>query len=585
MALKFSAINLDLKTHRINAKSIFSSGIFGLLLYFSYFSSMKKFGFYEDDYNFIAEGFNQSLNEALTSTMNFFRGWVQGRPLSVALNHLAGYFSKSSSLIQLFIFAFCIQFANLLLLKEVLSKKGFTLGAIFGVLVLLFIPTDSTRILVHHSFLIHLSEFFILSAVLLLEKNKLFWGYFFSILALLTYETFFLIFILFPFVSLTGSTDRRKRWAQHLLICFALIGASLLIRYSIGETRVSVLSQSPISSLVTKVLTSPFIGFTTVVQHTLETPVKMLQLYISQNRLDFVILCFGLISIGIIGLIKSDKTSFFNLKLMPSKFTINQFVKNLFLVIGMIFIAYVHSPLSEGRFPPAQTSGRLSSTHSAAILGFSVLFCLFVELVYRNILAANQKKLAVLLGVLVSIFFSGLYLKAIDIQKDYAQSWKIQKSFWNNVATAMHGKEVKDGQRILVFDKGLIEVPSIQSFSWTIPLQLEKIFNFPKSLTVPPRVYILPKGFNNNLRISENRLFFNYSWLWFDKPENGTKEVPLDPCNVVLMEANEIGLVQISNDLFFPDKCDSILNVFDENNSLKWQNLNLTSLGKIMFMN
>src|SRR5258708_35520843 len=148
----------------------------------------------------------------------------------------------------LYFLGFLVQSLNAFLLYHLLKKWLDRWSAILGGCLLILLPADTTHIFLEHSAQLHTSLTYLLVG-LLIKRTRL-WplSYPVAALSLLSYETAFLPFIVFPLFLV----DRKKRifqWLTHLIICARVLLTVFSIRLSLSDSRAGSVVSHPADTL------------------------------------------------------------------------------------------------------------------------------------------------------------------------------------------------------------------------------------------------------------------------------------------------------------------------------------------------
>src|ERR1700739_4866811 len=189
------------RTRRSNISR--ETGIAGLILacvvLFSLYVRVADYGFYEDDYWGIVPYFKTPVDEMWNMTISHLRTWPTGRPLNHILPKWFSWLGYHLAGVQgIYFLGFLIHSTNAflvyLLLRRWLGHWAAVLAGCFFVLL----PADTTRIFLLHSAHVHTSLTFLLVALLINRTRYWLLSYPIAGLSLLSYETAFLPFIVFP---------------------------------------------------------------------------------------------------------------------------------------------------------------------------------------------------------------------------------------------------------------------------------------------------------------------------------------------------------------------------------------------------
>jgi hypothetical protein len=151
-------------------------------------------------------------------------------------------------------------------------------------------------------------------------------------------------------------------------------------------------------------------------------------------------------------------------------------------------------------------SGRDTRVHLAAVLGASIVWGAFCWFLLAFAEQRRRRWLAALPIALLSGFLVGF---GFLVQKDYARSWSLQRSFWADVLRL--SPDLGDGTVILVEPTGIVETRHIDANTWNLPRILDQLLAFPATWESVPRVFRLRPGWEAGILDEEGRLVLNAS--------------------------------------------------------------------------
>ena len=189
------------------------------------------------------------------------------------------------------------------------------------------------------------------------------------------------------------------------------------------------------------------------------------------------------------------------------------------LLVGviMLFLAYI---LSFTHFPPTTLFGRGTSVHLAATFGGALVWG---ALCYAVFLSLYTKRLKLLGAMSIAFYFALLVGYGFVIQHDFKQSWQNQRWFWSSVIEQC--PDLSDGTMIFAAKEGIPETKYINTNSWTDPIILEQIFQFPSSWGKVPRLWVVDKNWTTTIVTKDDVFRWKVptaTWwsYWTDLPKN-----------------------------------------------------------------
>ena len=456
-----------------------------------------SFGFYEDDYTLVVRAMSADWPEVrgfLIGQFSQFAG--QGRPLQHGLVFLFGYLTGSlGGLLPAYWLAYLIVATNCVLFYILLLKLGDDLFALVGGLAYALFSADTTQTFLYHAFGLQPAlTFLILASVAYLSKRRVL-AYALSLGSLLSYETTYLVFLGIPLLEREWNRSWSKRLALHVAIGLAILGVVTAIRATIGEERVLGLRASDL-------LEVSFL-------HMLQGPPVALGSYLLRPiqavlDLDFEVGLISLVSLLAFWATLTWVSSSYRLE--PGERT--RLVR--LLMAGLVLVALAY-PLTF-TIRAYAISGRDTRVHLAAIVGAAIVFASTWRLALALLAAGRLRRVvpAGLSAVLALLVGFGLV-----VQKDYARAWDLQRRFWSSLVPFV--PDMGEGTVILVDPAGLIETRHIDTNTWSLPLVLKYIYEFPSGWDPMPRVHrLLPdwqvRSLHNQLEIKA----VDYTWAYVE---------------------------------------------------------------------
>ncbi|MBF0408403.1 MAG: hypothetical protein HQM10_13715 [Candidatus Riflebacteria bacterium] len=500
----------------------------GFLAHFFYFCD---FGFYEDDYAFISTSLNYPASQLLRKLNACFFYWPQGRPLGFFLPTFFTVIGSSMGDLKFVYFTgFLIIFANSLMFYLILCriKPKSTLFAVTGMLAFLLFPADTTKPFLLHLFQLQPSLSFLLLGYLLYLSGWTRFSYFCVTLTLLTYESFFMLFLAAPVIRCFADSEKKDPLFQaktvsksrfdemfckyfrvslndflfHSLIMAAIILCVVVIREFTGDSRLEG-SGNPFQ-MVNKIFFGSIIGplsslfsFFLAIYHVAFSFQK-----------DTLLICFILFCVFLpifirIQLPDKCEKSLENRSgsLLPA---------SVLLLVSSYLFSFTH-------FPPSELSGRGTSVHLAATFSVSFFIALLVEMV------KNNRKNTRLFSVFLAAFFSMLGGYHFIIQKDYIRSWQNQKKFWSEILETC--SDISDGTVIFVIKDRLPQTKYILTNSWADPIVLCQLLKFPRNWKKTPKLNLVEKDWADTVVFDKGEFFWKVpetTWLahWDTIPDS-----------------------------------------------------------------
>jgi hypothetical protein len=466
---------------------------------------LGQFGFYEDDYTLVTRGMASNWAEAWAFSRDLVLGFGgQGRPFHQALLYLLSYLAgRLGGIPGAYWMGYIIVAGNSMLAYTVLRRLGHGRFALVGALGYALFPADTTPVFITASFGFQqsLTWFWLAMHAYLSDRRVL--AYLLILGSLLSYETVFPVFLAAPLLK--GDWDRRliRRAVAHAGILAALFGVVLALRAFVGETRVAGLS-------FPEIVTTPLL-------HMLEGPVvsvgtflyRPIQAVLAADREIAVVLIVATVLFGIllyrIRPVSSVSPASLWTGLRRPRFRAwspeTRGMARLALTgLLMLILAY---PLTF-TIRAYAISGRDTRVHFAAVLGASILWGAFAWLLVAVGEAVRKRWVA---AGLLAVVLGGLAGFGFVIQRDYARSWELQRSFWTQVVALC--PDLDEGTVILVAPEAFTDTRQIAANHWNLPRVLDQIYSFPLDWDDPPRLYRLLPGWEEHIVAGDGRLLLD----------------------------------------------------------------------------
>jgi len=370
------------------------------------------------------------LPEVLHRVIDCIIQWPQGRPLNHFLPPSFGYLGNAiGGLSSLYVLASFGLGLNGWLLYRISRHWLSVPSSIIVSLTYLLFPSDMTRQLLHAAAHVQGAMTFTLLAWLIWFKpSRIRWlSYPIAALCLLSYELTFLPFLVAPLFSCgLCKKDEKKMWFEHIIACGTIIGILGLIRIQLKDERTMSVLVSP-SEMIKRALFSTVLGPNADI-NVLIFAFKTSLSYISPYTLPCAL--FVIAGVYLISRLSGIKTN-------KSSSPLNRILVASTLAWGASYI------LSLVNYPPTQIVGRMTSTHVAAALPFSILVGASFQFLTSKGTTLKIITLTTYCIALIPLFSYSLY-----IQQGFVNSAITQKNFWEQILKL--APDVEKGISIIV---------------------------------------------------------------------------------------------------------------------------------------
>ncbi|MBL8005889.1 MAG: hypothetical protein JNJ56_00030 [Ignavibacteria bacterium] len=508
----------------------------------------KNFGLYEDDYGNFPLHFGSNIDQIIQFTVFKLKQWHQGHPMAFMPGLLTFIVDQFGGLHELYILSFLIIFVNSFLMYRFLKIlfPESEIFAITGALAFCLFPSDTSKMLLTHSYILQLSLMYLITASILYMKGWIKLSYIVITLSLFTYETAFFVFLGVPLLKYTWDKKTIKKMLLHILILSLIVIAVLFIRKMLGEFRIKQ-AASDTENIIYKIPLSLLIGPSFNIFLFFRAPVIAVKDWISlynpywSENIIILFIFSAAVFILYFSRLKSRFVTAMNSESdadlpgtesvqVNTTYVFFNKIKKIFLAgIILLCLGYI---ASFTHYPPTAIKGRLTSVHLAATFGASIIFASICASVFYIAGYYNRAKAAI---VVLSLYLSLLIAYQLRVQRDFADSWKLQKKIWSEVVRLC--PDVNEGTNIFILNgennRWIGGTKYILSFAWSDMVMLSNMFEFPKTWKYPPKAQIVHNVFRQKAVIMDGQI----------KYPDPRKEVggfeTLKDSNVIILQLNE----------------------------------------------
>lgn len=509
------------------------------------FFYFKDFGFYEDDYYHITVNLSSTLSDMLTMIWVRVTNWFYGHPLIFIQDVLTYTGMKLGGLQTLYLISYFILTLNSFLIYLILKKvyPESDVFAVSGAMMYCLFPVNSTKILLAFSFSLQIALTFLIISSLLYLSGRRISSYFTILGALFLYDSAFMVFLGVPLLKLKWDKEFRKEFVKHVLILFVMLGIIFAIRFFMAEEKVLYILKDPLRFLG-EAGKNIFDGLYMTAFSFLRTPFSALK-NISLNMLPLAVLSLIIFAFLFYKKRNINGESAEEISGQASQTKSYSIVSRL-IIVSLILTALSYSlPLL---FYTADVSfGKMTGVHTASAFGGSILFaslCLYVVELFEK---RNLKRIAT--GV-ISVYLTLIVCYNILIQKDFVKSWKDQEKFWTSVIELC--PDLTDNTLIFVLQNQNNKLPQqkfILSNSWTDPITLRQIYNFPDYWKKPPRVFVFNDDWEKKVFVRDDKLQWNVPRVTWDPHDE-----PLPDSNLIILRLKDNMLSREDSAITIKDK-------------------------------
>jgi hypothetical protein len=505
---------------------VFTVLILNLLLWLVRYWYSGQFGLYEDDITNIPGAIVMGGRELLEYNLVFLGNlYGNGHPLHFVFIRVLSWIGwRLGGLQAIYLFGFVTVASSVtlfyLLIRRIWNQELAILTGVFFVLY----SADTTQAFLTHAIGLYSAMVLLLLGFHLYLSEKKTLAYISATLALLTYETAFLVFIAAPLLLVC--MDRRltiRMVVKHALIVGSILLAFVLIRLGIGDGRIQDLQGAAI--------------FLTPIRHMIIGPIVSLGSYfirayqvLSDLQTGELVPLIMLIPVMML-LLKSlrfdpkptdarngsdartldEKVSS---RLLPMADSLRKWWVDLepedrkllaliFAAVLMIVVAYPLTYTTRSY----TLSGRGTRVHFAAAPGVAIFYGTGIYLLLSRFLVDRRRWVGI---AFLSLIFSLQVIFGVRIQRDYVVAWERETIFWGELLPLI---DDADSEEVVLVDPQVFEdVGQIGANTWNLPSVLWQLIEFPEPWYRAPTVYRLLGGWQRGL-VSGNGEFKldNYS--------------------------------------------------------------------------
>jgi hypothetical protein len=455
-----------------------------LVVFIAHFLFLPDFGLYEDDLIYVLPTLPWRFSDWIHYLITTVPNSPQGRPIYYALQPtLTFLLFKLGGLELCHLFSGVVIAFNGVLAFFLFRRLLIPQAALVGAMVCVLFPIDTSRQILMHQGALLLPMTVLLGSLHLYARDRRVTATILASLLLLTYESFYLPFLVAPLLSKERGVKLIKRCLIHGVVFFAVAGGVLLTRSFFGEERARGVLQSggnTATKMIQACLEGPAIGAKLLLTRPIDawrhaSPFEtLLALFIFFSTL------FTLWKLSGEGQQSGPK-----IETGP--------LRDLGPVCLAGVIAWSISYLLSFRpdyFPPIMSIGRLSAVHSCGALGAAITVgCCFqalTELPWRLFTMATL--------LVTSFMIAGMAAFGIQIQRsEYVNYWDQQKRFLIDLVNEV--RDVRDGDVIVLeFSADPKVIPATKGFGSYDqvvygPLVLPYLLQFPERWKSKPRIY------------------------------------------------------------------------------------------------
>jgi hypothetical protein len=447
-----------------------------IICWITHFWDISHFGLYEDDYNFVGQPISTNFNGLIELVTGVWLRFNQGRPLGFSCAYILSFIGFNlAGMTGVYCCGYLILLTNTLLFYWLMWRlsQSRQLATIGGLAFCLF-PADTTATFLTHSLGLYCCITFFILATHAYISDRHWLAYVAITASLISYETCFPLFLVVPLLRKKSDRSIQSKLLSNGLILAFLLATTIVIRKLVGESRMVELN--PLSAMIisiSHVLIGPFVSLGMYLYRPIYTIVNW------QSQL-FIFVPLSMVLIwSILWRILSHQSN------IPESHLRDRLIprSQLWLVgTSMLFLAYPLTIILQA----GDIDGRASRVHLAAIIGGSMLCALGGDRLL-SVAKTNLHKRLVSIGL--ATIFALLVGFGLIVQNDYRLAWQKQQNLITSITKLCPDMEA--GTSIFVDREDLHNPTQIMAYSWSMPILLERIYEFPRQWQVIPHIYPL----------------------------------------------------------------------------------------------
>jgi hypothetical protein len=486
------------------------------VIFISRYLYSSSYGLYEDDYSRISPAMGMNLPELGEQLKFLFTQYVgQGRPLQLAFTFTKAYAGwNTAGMVGIYLIGLFVLSLNAVLFYFLLKRISNPTFAFLGGLIFCLYSADTNQTYLTRALGVFPSLTFFMLAVHLYLHNRKVLAYILSFFILLTYETPFPLLYAMPLLTFKWDRKTLKALIVNAAVLTGILSTVFLIRFLLGEGRVTGLNLSDaLIASISHMAIGPIVNLGTFFLRPFQA-IQGLQLSsmiaIAVSFFFFLIILTRLDFDDEIWKSPDQNWSHSVDWMVQMKGRAGRFLPKLtgpfldvlpLITVGFLFLVLGYTLTFTVR--PYAISGRETRVHFAGIIGSSFIW---TAILYKAKNWLDTKIHSVFSATIIAFLFSLTIGFGFIVQRDYQQSWRLQKEFWGQLVELV--PDISKGTVILVDPEGLEDGKYIRANNWNLPMMLEQVFVFPSEWEFYdiPRVYRLTPDWERYI-LGEGGLF------------------------------------------------------------------------------
>jgi len=438
-----------------------------VIAWFATYLHFEDLGLVADDYGksrFMTRSTTDVLESAASAVFSLP---PTGRPLghtTMVLGYGLGW--NLGGLNGLFLLNAVIPLLNIVLMFAVVRRIASPATAIVAALIFALYPADTSKMLLIRGFHVQPALTPALVALLLYFSRWRWLSYPIAALPIFSYEYGAIPFLFAPFLN-RNDDNRGRAILVHWAIQGALLSALVVLRASTMPGRLRHIGEFDIPALVQRVVEAIGIGTWSSAKSFATHP------------------WFGIETIdaeGIALAAASGAASFVVLAMRNRAPHPESPTRWAWFVAGGLLMAAVPYALMifDGRFPPDDSFGRTTSTHTGSAIGFAIVAAGMFSIIFQRCPGRPSR---LLLMLAVSVYVGALVSFGTYTQRAHADLWQRQQALWTRLVALT--QDLRDGDVIVLAISETRRSRFGRLVGWS-GLAPRGLYRFPDSFDRPP---------------------------------------------------------------------------------------------------
>ncbi|MBM2844542.1 MAG: hypothetical protein HW404_2379 [Anaerolineales bacterium] len=519
-----------------------------IVLWVARYWHSAEFGLYEDDLTHLPSAVQMSWPEVgafISDVVLHFRG--SGHPLHLVFQYvLGGAGWRLGGMWGLYLLGYALICLNTFLFFKLVQKIGGTALAGLSSLAYVVYSADTTQAFLTYSFGIQTALAMVLFAFHAFLRGRRILALVLSTLAILTYETTFLVLLAAPLLLSPWDREWRRVALRHSAGISLILLADVVVRIFAGDQRVGDLEPGTILRLpLLHMLEGPPVALGTYLYRPIQTlasldgeKIGVMAFVVILMIAAFAVAPPLLAAMGVTSVYPDpldDLSHRSRLRVLADRLPkdIRWLARPTVTGLAMLVLAY---PLTFTVRAYAIT-GRDTRVHAAGVLGAGLFYG---SIMIAGLILAKRRPFRLGVAVLIAVWAGMMTGFGLDVQRDYVRAWDLQQAFWARLVTLL--PDVTDGTVVLVDPDVLEDTRQIGANYWNMPRVLGKLYSFPTSWRATPRVFRMVPGWRERVLTEDGSLRLDASTTFSPPSTYGE----FDPRNAILIVGGPAGLARLN---------------------------------------